>query len=60
MAVGTSGRFNHTVGVRQAGTIVGINQDPDCELWDCCDVGLVADWRTALPALVERLAPSSG
>ena len=60
VAVGTSGRFNHTVGVRQAGTIVGINQDPDCELWEWCDVGLVADWRAALPALVERLAPSSG
>jgi len=56
VAIGISGRFNHTIGVRQAGTIVGINTDPDCELWEGCDIGLVADWREALPALVERLA----
>ena len=46
----------HTIGVRQAGTIVGVNTDPDCELWGGCDIGLVADWREALPSLVERLA----
>ena len=56
IAIGISGRFNHTIGVRQAGTIVGVNTDPDCELWEGCDIGLVADWREALPALVERLA----
>ena len=56
VAIGISGRFNHTIGVRQAGTIVGINTDPNCELWEGCDIGLVADWREALPALVERLA----
>jgi electron transfer flavoprotein alpha subunit len=56
VAIGISGRFNHTIGVRQAGTIVGVNTDPDCELWEDCDIGLVADWREALPALVERLA----
>ena len=56
VAIGISGRFNHTIGVRQAGTIVGINTDPNCELWEGCDIGLVADWREALPPLVERLA----
>lgn len=56
VAIGISGRFNHTIGVRQAGTIVGINTDTNCELWEGCDIGLVADWREALPALVERLA----
>ncbi len=56
VAIGISGRFNHTIGVRQAGTIIGINTDPDCELWEGCDIGLVADWREALPTLVERLA----
>ena len=55
IAIGTSGRFNHTVGLRGAGTVVGINPDPDCELWDWCDVGLVADWRDALEPLVEVL-----
>jgi electron transfer flavoprotein alpha subunit len=56
IAVGISGRFNHTIGVRGAGTIVGINPDPECELWSWCDVGLVADWRDGLAALVPVLA----
>ena len=55
IAIGTSGRFNHTVGLRAAGTVVGINSDPDCELWDWCDVGLVADWRDALERLVDGI-----
>jgi len=59
IAVGTSGRFNHTVGVRQAGTVVGINTDPDCELWSWCDVGLIADWREALPAFTNRISQIS-
>jgi len=55
IAIGTSGRFNHTVGLRGAGTVVGINPDPDCELWDWCDVALVADWQDALEPLVDRI-----
>ena len=55
IAIGTSGRFNHTVGLRGAGTVVGINPDPDCELWDWWDVGLVADWRDALEPLADVL-----
>ena len=56
IAVGISGRFNHTIGVQGAGTIVGINSDPECELWSWCDVGLVADWQDGLAALVPLLA----
>lgn len=55
IAVGTSGRFNHSVGLRSSGTVVGINLDPDSEVWDWCDVGLIADWRDALEPLVDRI-----
>ena len=55
IAIGTSGKFNHTVGLRGADTVVGINPDPGCELWGWCDVGLVADWRDALEPLINRL-----
>lgn len=55
IAIGTSGKFNHTIGLRGAGTIVGINPDPNCELWGWCDIGLIADWRDALEPLVDRL-----
>ena len=58
IAIGTSGKFNHTVGLRGAGTVVGINPDPDCELWGWCDIGMVADWRDAFEPLVERLTRS--
>jgi len=56
LAVGTSGRFNHMIGVCSAGTVVGVNTDPDCELWDWCDVGVVGDWREVLESLIPRLA----
>ncbi len=55
VAVGMSGKFNHMVGVRAAGTIVAIDIDPDAEVFRRADVGLVGDWRTVLPALVDAL-----
>lgn len=57
VSVGSSGRYNHTVGIRRSGTVIGINPDPDAELWRHCDIGLVGDWREVLPALVDALAP---
>jgi len=59
IAIGTSGKFNHTVGLRGATTVVGINPDPACELWNWCDVGLIADWRDALEPLINRLVADS-
>ena len=59
IAIGTSGKFNHTVGLRGATTVVGINPDPTCELWNWCDVGLIADWRDALEPLIDRLVADS-
>jgi electron transfer flavoprotein alpha subunit len=55
VAVGTSGKFNHTVGIRGAGTVLAIGNDPDAPLWDHCDVGITADWADAVPLLVEAL-----
>jgi len=54
-AIGTSGKFNHTVGVRNAGTVVGINPDPEAPLWEIVDIGFVGDWAEVLDALVPRL-----
>ena len=55
IAIGTSGKFNHTVGVRNAGTVVGINTDPDAPLWDVVDIGIVGDWAEVFDALIPRL-----
>jgi electron transfer flavoprotein alpha subunit len=55
VALGTSGKFNHLVGVRAAATILAINHDPDALVFGHCDIGLVGDWHAAVPALVSAL-----
>lgn len=55
IAVGLAGNFNHTVGVRTAGTIVAINTDPEAMIFQTCDIGLVGDWRELLPPLAKEL-----
>ena len=55
VALGLSGKFNHMVGVRAAGTILAINQDPDAPVFEHCDVGIVGDWREVVPLLAHAL-----
>jgi electron transfer flavoprotein alpha subunit len=55
VSIGASGKFNHIVGARAAGTILAINPDPNALIFDSADVGVVADWRDALPLLVREL-----
>jgi electron transfer flavoprotein alpha subunit len=52
VALGLSGKFNHVVGVRGAGTILAINHDPDALVFGHCDIGIVGDWHEVLPVLV--------
>lgn len=56
ISLGASGKFNHAVGVRAAGTVVAINPDPDAPIWHAADAGIVADWHVAVPLLVDALA----
>jgi electron transfer flavoprotein alpha subunit len=51
LALGTSGKFNHMVGVRSAGTVVAVNPDPDAPIFTYADIGIVGDWREVVPAL---------
>jgi electron transfer flavoprotein alpha subunit len=64
VSIGASGKFNHMVGVRAAGTVLAINPDPDALVFGAADIGIVADWRDAVPALVAALeqaaAPAPG
>ena len=55
VAIALSGKFNHMVGVRSAGTILAINDDRAVPVFAGADVGIVADWREAVPALVAEL-----
>jgi len=43
VALGTSGKFNHMVGVRRAGTILAVNRDPDALVFDGADIGIVGE-----------------
>jgi electron transfer flavoprotein alpha subunit len=51
VAVGLSGKFNHIVGVRSAGTILAVNTDRGAPVFDHCDVGIVGDWHEVVPRL---------
>jgi electron transfer flavoprotein alpha subunit len=55
VAVALSGKFNHMVGVRSAGTILAINDDRTMPVFAAADVGIVGDWRVAVPALAAEL-----
>ena len=53
--MGLSGKFNHMVGVRAAGTILALNEDPEAPVFEHCDIGIVGDWHQAVPLLHEAL-----
>jgi electron transfer flavoprotein alpha subunit len=55
VAVGLSGKFNHMVGARSAGTILAINEDPDALVFSQCDIGIVGDWHVIVPELAAAL-----
>jgi electron transfer flavoprotein alpha subunit len=58
VALGVQGKFNHVIGTRSAGTVLAINLDEKAPIFDWADVGIVADWRDAVPALVAALENS--
>jgi electron transfer flavoprotein alpha subunit len=55
VALGLSGKFNHMVGVRGAGTILAVNEDRSAPVFGHCDVGIVGDWHEAVPLLCAAL-----
>jgi electron transfer flavoprotein alpha subunit len=55
VAIGLSGKFNHMVGVRAAGTILAVNEDRGAPVFEHCDVGIVGDWHEVVPLLHEAL-----
>ncbi|MBI2706385.1 MAG: hypothetical protein HYX32_14020 [Actinobacteria bacterium] len=60
LAIGMSGKYNHTVGVRSAGTIVAINPDRDAPVFAFSDLGIVAAWEDVVPELERQLRARIG
>ena len=55
VSIGASGKFNHSVGLRAAGTVLAINHDAAAPIFEAADAGIVGDWRAVLPLLVADL-----
>jgi electron transfer flavoprotein alpha subunit len=60
IAVALSGASQHVSGFFSSKVIVAINKDPEANIFKVAHYGIVADWKTALPAFTAKLKEVGG
>ena len=60
IAIGISGASQHLSGITNAKTVVAINNDAEAPIFKRANIGVVADYKTVIPALTEALKRKIG
>ena len=55
VAVGISGAIQHIAGMKEAGKVIAINQNPKASIFNNADFGIIGNYQDIIPELIERV-----
>lgn len=55
IAIGISGASQHLAGIAAAKNVIAINKDPEAPIFKRAGLGIVADYKTVLPTLIDEV-----